>query len=119
MDLFAWSNTLQTSARVSVVPWAEGRLFAEYRYVRFVENGTWLDSYLGVVTAPVHGDESAHEVDGWASWRPWPVLDLVAGYSLLLLSDEAKQLLWTRTVGPEFTASLAHFAYLQATLRVP
>ena len=46
MDLFAWSNTVQASARVTVVPWVEGRLAVEYRYVRLAEDGLWLDAYL-------------------------------------------------------------------------
>jgi hypothetical protein len=126
MDLFAWSNTAQGTARISVVPWAEGRVAAEYRYVRFLENGAWQDSYLADV-ARVAGSESAHEVDLWADWRPWAVLELGAGYSALVLSKEAQGALSEGTpqpstvspAHPPYTASVSHFAFLQATLRVP
>ena len=123
MDLFAWSNTVQASARASVVPWSEGGAAVEYRYVRLLEDGTWLDSYLNQVAVAGAGTELGHEVDAWASWRPWPVLNLVAGYSALILSEGAKELLaptpFEGPARPAYTASLAHFAYVQATLRMP
>ncbi len=119
MDLFAWSNALQGSARIGVVPWAEGRAGIEYRYVRLLESGVWLDSYLSAVGFPGSGTEVGSEIDAWASWRPWPVLDLVGGYSALVLSDEARALLSSASSGHEYTASVAHFAYVQATLRAP
>jgi hypothetical protein len=114
MDLFAWSNTMQASARATVVPWSEGRAAVEYRYVRQAENGTWQDGYLSTVGAG-GGGELGHEVDAWTSWRPWPVLELVGGYSVFALSAHARY----EVTSPSYTASLAHFAYLQATLRVP
>ena len=134
MGLFAWSNTMQGSARVSVVPWTEGRLAVEYRYVRFAEHGQWLDSYLNRV-ADAFGNEEGHEIDAWASWRPWPVLELVGGYSALLMSNAMRDLpnpgfpvggvpgpgggVSGSPPRPPYTASSAHFAYLQATLRIP
>jgi hypothetical protein len=111
MDLFAWSNTLQGSARASVVPWTDGMLAAEYRYVRFAETGAWLNSYLSAI-AEAAGGESAHEIDAWASWRPWTVLELTGGFSALVLSAEARS-----RIG--YGASVSHLSYLQLTLRVP
>jgi hypothetical protein len=132
MDLFAWSNTAQASARLSVAPWADGRIAVEYRYVRLLETGSWLDSYLAPIATNGSGRELGHEIDAWTSWRPWPVLELVAGYSALVVSGAAQELLSSQPAPgvlavngaplplvPPYTASLSHFAYLQATLRVP
>jgi hypothetical protein len=131
MDLFAWSNTVQAAARVTVVPWAEGTIAVEYRYVRSADGGYWLDSYLNTIGITGGGEELGQEVDAWASWRPWPVLDLVGGYSAFVVSQDARYALTEQVTGgglvgsaplpqpPPYTASLAHFAYLQATLRVP
>jgi hypothetical protein len=126
MDLFAWSNTVQASARVTVAPWAEGRLAVEYRYVRLAEAGSWEDSYLAPIASSGRGAELGSELDAWASWRPWPVLELVGGYSLLALSEDARQMLAVRELSTTSsavvtgeTAAFAHFAYLQATVRVP
>ncbi len=69
-------------------------------------------------------------MDAWASWRPWPVLELAAGYSVFVVEDGAQRALSpippndiTTGAAPQtsapYTASLSHFAYLQATLRVP
>jgi hypothetical protein len=126
MDEFAWSNTMQLSARASIVPWTDGRAAVEYRYVQLASmSGEWLDGYLGEIARGRGGGVLGHEVDAWVSWRPWPVLDLVAGYSVFALGDAARAMLSAvenesvvagGTVTP---ASLAHFAYLQATLRVP
>jgi hypothetical protein len=102
----------------------------EYRYVRSLDGGSWLDAYLSPVTYyGLANAERGQEIDAWASWRPWPVLDLVGGYSLLVLSDDAREALSPPVKGlpgvqppppiSPYTASLSHFAYLQATLRVP
>jgi hypothetical protein len=128
MDLFAWSNTVQASGRVTVTPWTEGRVAVEYRYARLAEEGSWLDSYLSPIASSGFGAELGHEIDAWAAWRPWPVLELTGGYSVLVLSNDAKGLLSltppvlgssVTSAASEYTASLAHFAYLQATVRVP
>jgi hypothetical protein len=124
MDLFAWSNTFQAAARVSVVPWAEGTIAAEYRYVWTAEGDTWLDAYLNQV-ANVFGNQAlGQEIDVWARWRPWPVLDLIGGDSILVPSPYAQNALsYLPFEGPNparlYTASFSNFAYLQATLRVP
>jgi hypothetical protein len=66
-----------------------------------------------------------HEIDGVFSWRPWPPLGLVAGYSLLALGDGARAIMQaagrgTAEAGGTVTPpSLSHLAYLQATLDVP
>jgi hypothetical protein len=66
-----------------------------------------------------------HEVDASLSWRPWPVLELVGGYSLFVLGDAARAMLAAvenesvLSNGSTVPASLAHFGYLQATLRIP
>jgi hypothetical protein len=114
MDLFAWSDTVQGSARVTVTPWTEGQVAAEYRYVFVPEAGAWLDAYLATIASAPSSRELGHEIDVWATWRPWPVLDLVGGYSALLVSEGARALL-----ASSYTATVAHFGYLQATLRVP
>ncbi len=126
MDEFAWSNTMQLSARASIVPWSDGRAAVEYRYAQLASmSGEWLDGYLGAIGRGRGGAVLGHEVDAWVSWRPWPVLELVGGYSVFALGDAARAMLSAvenesvvagGTVSP---ASLAHFGYLQATLRIP
>ena len=126
MDEFAWSNTMQVSARASIVPWTDGRVAVEYRYAQLASrSGEWLDGYLGEIGRGRGGAVLGNEVDAWVSWRPWPVLELVGGYSLFALGDAARAMLSAvenesvvagGTVTP---ASLAHFGYLQATLRIP
>jgi Alginate export len=124
MDLFAWSNTLQAAARVSVVPWAEGTIAAEYRYVWAAEGNTWLDAYLNQVANVGAYEALGQEIDLWARWRPWPVLDLIGGDSILVPSVYAQNALsYVPSEGSNparlYTASFSNFAYLQATLRVP
>jgi hypothetical protein len=130
MDVLAWSNSIQASARVSVVPWQEGQAAVEYRYARLAnERGTWVDAYLLEVgrgqASQGASAELGHEVDAWASWRPWPALDLAAGYSLFALGDGARAMMAAKLRGgvqPDGAidaARFAHFAYVQATLRAP
>lgn len=127
MDLFAWSNTVEASARVTVSPWTDGRIGVEYRYARLASaSGTWVDGYLNPVTyaSPTSTSlELGHEVDAWTSWRPWPALDLVGGYSVFAAGDAARGAVPAGVTSPldrsASVASLSHFAYLQATLRVP
>jgi hypothetical protein len=126
MDEFAWSNTMQASARASVVPWTDGRASVEYRYAQLAsESGEWIDGYLGEIARGRGGGVLGHEVDASLSWRPWPVLELVGGYSLFVLGDAARAMLAAvenesvLSNGSTVPASLAHFGYLQATLRIP
>ena len=110
-----------------MAPWTDARLAVEYRYVALAEAGSWLDGYLDTVAIGGAGEELAQELDAWATWRPWPVLDLVGGYSALVVSQNARDALNTSAAAaavdaprpPPYTASIASFAYLQATLRVP
>jgi hypothetical protein len=126
LDALAWSNTVQGSARVTLEPWTDGRVSVEYRYARLADGaGEWRNGYLGAVGSGRGGEELGHEVDLWSLWRPWPSMDLVAGYSLLALGDGARSILSAQSRGawqPDgtiATAPLAHGAYVQATLRVP
>ena len=112
------------SARVSVVPWAEGTIAAEYRYVWAAE-GKYLARRLpesGGQRRRLRGTRSRDRP--WAGWRPWPVLDLIGGDSILVPSVYAQNALSDLPPGGpiprgSYTASFSHFAYLQATLRLP
>jgi hypothetical protein len=137
MDLFAWSNEAEASARLSIAPWTDAIAAVEYRYARLAEpGGAWRTGYL--VTIP--GDpgntqaDLGHEVDASLTWSPWVPVDLSAGYSLLVLGDGARALLTAAQIGPlppigtasglpaigvSQAPSIAHFAYAQATLRIP
>jgi hypothetical protein len=126
LDALAWSNTVQASARVTVEPWTDGRVAVEYRYARLADGaGEWRNAYLGPVGPGRGPEELGHEVDLWAMWRPWPALDLVAGYSIFALGDGAQRILSAESRGawqPDgtiATSPLEHGAYVQATLRVP
>jgi hypothetical protein len=128
MDLFAWSNEGEASARVSVAPWTDAIAAVEYRYARLAEpGGAWRTGYL-VTIGSAPGNTQAdlgHEVDASLAWSPWVPVDLSAGYSLLVLGNGARAILAAAQVGPlqasgmSLPASLAHFAYAQATLRLP
>ncbi len=130
MDLFAWSNEIEASARITIVPWTDGTIAAEYRFAQLAQaSGDWVNAYLGVVgNAPASSATTlGHEIDGFVTWRPWPVLGLVAGYSALVLGDGARAILANPAVGrgslqPDGTfkpTDVSHLAYLQATLTVP
>ncbi len=130
MDLFAWSSTVQIAARVSVAPSSDTSVGLEYRYVRAASNdGAWADGYLNRLGYSTGHDLGlGHEIDASATWRPWPVLDLAAGYSVLDLTQTAQAALSApEVVRPSgqaspavpYTAPIATFGYLQATVRVP
>jgi hypothetical protein len=129
MDLFAWSNLLEAHARVSIVPWTEGRASLEYRYARLANvQGEWVGAYLNPLGRAAPGfsaQELGHEIDAAVGWRPWPMLDLGLGYSILALGDGARAVLAAQARGaPQGDGtvtppSLSHFAYLQATLAFP
>jgi hypothetical protein len=119
MDLLSWSNAIEGNARVSIVPWTDGVAAVEYRYMQLAQaSGAWTGGYLTTIAqAPGNGSaQLGHEVDASIAWSPWVPVDLRVGYSALVLGDGAKALLGTVA----FPApSLSHYAYLQATLRVP
>lgn len=142
MDLFAWSNALDVSGRVQILPWTDTTLSLEYRYARLAEaSGEWIGSYLtavgraasppGAVTAgyvPPSGSPDAelgHELDAVFTWHPWLPLELRAGYSGLLLGEGARGIMAAHargtaqadnTISP---AKIAHYAYGQVTLTMP
>ena len=119
MDLFAWSNIIEGSARVSVEPWTDAVAAVEYRYARLAQaGGAWRTDYL-VTIAPASGNTQAelgHEIDATLRWSPWAPLELAAGYSALIVGDGAKALL---TAGRENAPDVAHCAFGQATVRLP
>jgi hypothetical protein len=119
MDLFAWSNEAEASLRAEVETSTASRAALEYRYARLAQaNGTWRTAYLatiGVAPGNTHAD-LGHEVDAVFRWSPWIPVDMSVGYSLFLLGDGARAILTASQVP---NAGAAHFAYLQASLRVP
>ena len=128
MDVFAWSNIVDPNIRVTVAPFPETTVAVEYRYAQMVQaNGEWLNGYLQSVghSATNTSKELGHEIDGVITWSPWSSVSLVAGYSMFALGDGARALLASagrgdvQSNGAVTTATLSHFAYLQATLRVP
>jgi hypothetical protein len=142
MDLFAWSNAIDVSARAQVVPWTDTTFSLEYRYARLAEtSGEWIGSYLTAVgsAAPPPGFATAgykaptgssdaelgHELDAVLTWRPWIPLELRAGWSGLLLGDGARGIMSAYARGRAAddgsvtAAKIAHYAYTQATLTMP
>jgi hypothetical protein len=142
MDLFAWSNAIDVSARAQVVPWTDTTFALEYRYARLAEaSGEWIGSYLTAVGraapapgfaaagyAPITGSPDAelgHELDAVLTWRPWIPLELRAGWSGLLLGDGARGIMAAYARGRADDAGvltpskIAHYAYAQATLTMP
>lgn len=141
MDLFAWSNMMDISGRVTTVPWTDTSLALEYRYARLAqERGEWVGGYLTAIgstnipptvitspTVPPVGTGShdlGHELDLVFTYRPWLPLELRAGWSGLLLGDGAKDIMAAHARGKTeqnriTPADLAQYAYLQATLNVP
>ncbi len=142
MDLFAWSNALDVSGRVQVVPSAETTFALEYRYARLAEaSGEWVGSYLTAIGraapppgfaaagyAPLTGSPDAelgHELDAVLAWRPWLPLELRAGWSGMLLGDGARGIMaaYARgradAAGAVTASKITQYAYAQATLTMP
>lgn len=144
MDLFAWSNALDLTARAQIVPWTDTSLSLEYRYARLAEaKGEWIGSYLTAVGsatpsanyaaagyAPITGEDAelGHELDAAFTWRPFPLalpLELRAGWSGLLLGDGARRIMSAHARGATNDANvvssskIAHYAFAQATLTMP
>lgn len=140
MDLFAWSNQIDASARAQVVPWTDTTFSLEYRYARLAEtSGEWIGSYLGaigraqpassLVAVQPNGvgadPELGHELDVVFAWRPWLPLELRAGWSGLLLGDGARQIMAAMSRGKAQddgtirAEKVAEYVYAQATLSVP
>jgi hypothetical protein len=128
MDLFAWSNEEEASARVAIAPWTDATAAIEYRYVRLAEpGGAWRSGYLLTIGGAPGNTQAdlGHEIDAVLSWSPWVPVELTAGYSALVLGDGAKAILSANPVGALQAAGgvvppdVSHYAYAQAVLRVP
>jgi hypothetical protein len=127
MDALAWSNVVDGYARIGVIPATDVHASVEYRYARMADaHGEWLGAYLTAIGRGSGGSsELGHEIDAMVDWKPWPVLDLAAGYSLFVVGDGARAALAaegrgaTQADGSVVPSSLAHFGYLQATVNVP
>jgi hypothetical protein len=129
LGAFAWSNLIDARGSVDIVPTANLHVSAEYHYARMLDtnSGEWLDTYL-VVAGSAAGTTSAelgHEVDLVVTYRPWPALDIAAGYALLILGDGAKQMMLAEnraslnSSGVLVPPDLSHYAFVQLTLNVP
>jgi hypothetical protein len=120
MDLFAWSNEEEASARFAISPWTDGIAAVEYRYARLAQpGGAWLTAYLTrIAQVPANTNpDLGHEIDAVLTWSPWISIDLTAGYSALVLGDGARALL--AAASPAGSTAVSHLAYAQATLRMP
>lgn len=119
MDLFAWSNEEEASARVAIAPWADAVASVEYRYARLAQpGGAWRSAYLETIGVAPDNTQAdlGHEIDAVLTWSPWEPLELTGGYSALILGDGARAILAAATFAPP---DVAHTGYLQATVRVP
>jgi hypothetical protein len=115
MDLFAWSNEEEASARASIVPWVDAVASIEYRYVRLAVAGIpWRSAYFVSLGArPGSTDqELGHELDGQLSWSPWAPVELVAGYSALVLGTAAREIL--AATHPGSVPDVSQLAFAQA-----
>jgi hypothetical protein len=128
MDLFAWSNEAEASARVAIVPFPYGRASVEYRYARLAQaDAAWRSAYLTTIGRAAGNTDAnlGHEIDARVGWSPWDPVSLDVGYSVFFLGGGARAVLLANAIGTiqadghVTTASLSHFAYAQATLRVP
>ncbi len=118
MDLFAWSNEAEASARVAVTPWTDGLAAIEYRYARLAQpGGSWRSDNLVTIAGPSIGRDAdlGHEIDASLRWRPWEPVELSAGYSALLVGAGAKEALSAFRSVPD----VAHFAFGQVSVRTP
>ncbi|HEY1697294.1 MAG TPA: alginate export family protein [Polyangiaceae bacterium] len=119
MDLLTWSNEIEANARVAIVPWTDGVAAVEYRYMRLAQAaGAWTSGYLATIAAPSPNAsaELGHEIDATIAWSPWTPVDLRMGYAAFVLGDGAKSALATPAAP---APSLSHYAFLQASLRIP
>jgi hypothetical protein len=128
MDIFAWSNIIEANARATVVPWTDTQFAVEYRYAQMAEaKGEWLSGYLGSIgrTSSNGSSELGHEIDAFFTWYPWTALEIHTGYSAFIAGDGARTLLAAQARGAlqadgtYAPVGVAHYGYLQATLRVP
>jgi hypothetical protein len=121
MDIFAWSNEEEASARVAIAPWTDATAAVEYRYARLAQSGgAWLSAYLTRIgQAPANTQSDlGHEIDAVLTWSPWVPVALTAGYSALALGDGARAVLMAAPRVPA-VPSVSQVAYAQATLTMP
>jgi hypothetical protein len=128
LDAFAFSNIVEGNLGVHAAPSGETKVALHYHYARLANSrGEWRNAYLLPVSGIVPSGEAelGHEIDALFAWTPWAPLDLRAGYSVLVLGDGARTRMAAQGRGepmPNGTfapAALAHFAYVQATMRIP
>jgi hypothetical protein len=119
MDVFAWSNIIEGSARVFIEPWADAVAYVEYRYARLAQvSGPWRSDYLETIALASTNTQAelGHEIDASLRWSPWAPLELVAGYSALVLGDGAKALLLSEHF---VVPNVAHYGFGQASIKLP
>jgi hypothetical protein len=117
MALFTGSNEAEVNATVSAIPWADGVVAVEYRYVRLAVPGSlWRSDYLASLgSAPRSMDANlGHEVDAKVACNPWAPLDLELGYSALLVGGGARAILAASYAGS--VPDVAQMAYVQAKI---
>jgi hypothetical protein len=128
MDLFAWSNEEEASARVSAVPWTDAIATLEYRYARLAQPAAaWLTGNLTTIPrAPGNTRaELGHEIDATLAWSPWAPVELSAGYSAFILGDGARAILAANDLGAVkdsggfSPAAVSHLAYAQVLVAIP
>jgi len=116
MDVFAWSNEAEVSARLAAAPWTDAVASVEYRYARMAQSGSaWRSGYLLTIGESPGNTQAdlGHEVDAALTWSPFIPVELSAGYSFLVLGDGAKAVVGANGVG------VSHFAWAQAAVRMP
>jgi hypothetical protein len=117
MALFTGSNEAEVNATVSAIPWADGVVAVEYRYVRLAVPGSlWRSDYLASLgSAPRSMDANlGHEVDAKVACNPWAPLDFELGYSALLVGGGARAILAASYAGS--VPDVAQMAYVQAKI---
>jgi hypothetical protein len=129
LNVFALSNIIDLGGKIAFVPFREGKVGVEYRYVMLADShGEWLNGYLFSV-GRAQGDNErdlGHEIDLHIGWKPHPSLDLTAGYGAFLVSGVgARNILREQRRGPvQMDGSVrppdvSHFGFLSATVTVP
>ncbi len=119
MDLVAWSNEAEVSVGAALETSTTSSASVEYRYARLAQaDGTWRTGYMATVGAAPGNTRAdlGHEVDAVFRWSPWSPVGLSVGYSFFLLGDGARAVLTASQIA---IPGSVHFAYAQATLRIP
>jgi hypothetical protein len=126
MDLFAWSNEAEVTARATIVPAYGTTLLLEYRYARLAQPGApWRTAYLTTIGSASGNSnpDLGHELDAAFAWSPWAPVDLEVGYSVLILGGGARAILEANALADVHStglnaATVSHFAYAQAGFRL-